>query len=197
MAHAVTMRDDDGIQTRKRARKGAACAACRRKKYVVCSFLHPTRLQLNYSLFNIRRRCDGGRPTCALCVQDSEPECVYTVLKLRPRTALLQLRIDELESQITALESTRAPNAVAQTKVLLHPGRASPSSIDIAWQPPSSCSSLKMQREYISQKFQALVRSRDTLDPLFGSWWKGNEQPPSGLVGLLCVNPPYLSKYTR
>ena len=142
----------------------------------------------------IRRRCDGGRPTCGLCVRDSEPECVYTILKLRPRKALLQLKIDELESQITALESIYTPDRAAKT--LPHPGRASLPPIDIAWQPQPPFLSFKIQHEYTSQKFQALARSRDTLDPLFGSWWKGNDQPPSGLVSLLCVDPPYCSTYS-
>ncbi|KDQ05596.1 hypothetical protein BOTBODRAFT_182399, partial [Botryobasidium botryosum FD-172 SS1] len=62
----------------KRIRKGAACNECRTK----------------------RCRCDGIRPTCGTCVRNNEPECTYNAMELRPRTVILQQRVDDLEAQL-------------------------------------------------------------------------------------------------
>lgn len=81
----------------KRARKGTACSTCRTRKYAPLP-LHPAPPAI--VIIHPRRRCNGGTPICSSCMRFDEPDCKYTVLKLRPRTSILQQKIDELEAQL-------------------------------------------------------------------------------------------------
>ncbi|KDQ16210.1 hypothetical protein BOTBODRAFT_257159 [Botryobasidium botryosum FD-172 SS1] len=146
---------------RKRAKKGTACTACRVKK----------------------RRCDGGKPSCTPCIRDSEPVCVYTVLKLRARTAILQDKVNQLEAQVTLLES--AFNAAdigldASTIFARITGRSAHSG---ASERSLSTASLKTQSKELLCQLQTQLQS-SASSPL-GSWWNTDEEPPSGLVAIL------------
>ncbi|KDQ21870.1 hypothetical protein BOTBODRAFT_26277 [Botryobasidium botryosum FD-172 SS1] len=139
-----------------RIKKGTACLACRSKK----------------------RRCNGAKPVCALCEYDSEPECVYAAMKVRPRTLILQEKIDKLEMQVGLAQSTLDTAG--------HINGGLKSNIKFPTSPAHSTGPMVSSRNSLSPlKSRSLQLLPACVDPLIGSWWTTDDPPPSGLITVL------------
>ncbi|KDQ21868.1 hypothetical protein BOTBODRAFT_26275 [Botryobasidium botryosum FD-172 SS1] len=138
----------------KRIKKGTACTACREKK----------------------RRCDARKPTCTSCIDDGEPECIYTVMKLKPRTVILQQRISRLEAQVDSLQASI--NLSAALGFML----PSQSAMQALQNEVSQSVGFGLQREYSSQ---VQLHLHGKIGPMLGSWWATGQHPPSGLITII------------
>ncbi|KDQ17115.1 hypothetical protein BOTBODRAFT_225273 [Botryobasidium botryosum FD-172 SS1] len=147
---------------KNRIQRGAACVACRTKK----------------------RRCNGARPACSSCVYDSEPECLYTPLNVKPRTLILQQKVNDLEAQVNLLQSLNLNAA----------GGSSGSALQLRHHSHTTTSSPRLSAGLGEQAFRSTVSSQmhspvatphepsTGIGPLIGSWWTTDEPPPSGLI---------------
>ncbi|KDQ05863.1 hypothetical protein BOTBODRAFT_39917 [Botryobasidium botryosum FD-172 SS1] len=141
----------------KRIRKGAACNGCR-----------------------VRRcRCDGERPMCGTCLHNNEPECTYNAMELRPRTAILQQRVDDLEAQLRLANEISNKIEIIRTRL--------PSASDLPMRVHSSGTSISplAPERYLDAAQHLQMQLISVVDPMFGSWWETEEQPPSGLITVL------------
>ncbi|KDQ18825.1 hypothetical protein BOTBODRAFT_28326 [Botryobasidium botryosum FD-172 SS1] len=147
-----------------RIKKGTACAACHTKK----------------------RRCNAGKPVCIRCIRNNEPECVYDVAPVQPRTVVLQQKILDLEAQIDILQSALAMGSdrvvstpQPQPSCLTLPQAAAPLDRDLS-------RSSRTSRVQLAENLQ--LELGNTTGGLMGSWWTTNEPPPSGLItGLIGI----------
>ncbi|KDQ14615.1 hypothetical protein BOTBODRAFT_335658 [Botryobasidium botryosum FD-172 SS1] len=132
----------------KRVKKGTACSACHARK----------------------RRCDAVKPKCGRCIHNQEQECVYTTLKFRPRTLILQQRIEGLEAQVALLQSTLGAT--------LH--------LDPIYKPRITALSTRLTNiRRLDTSSETLVPHSHGIDPSIRSWWSTDEPPPSGLIDVL------------
>ncbi|KDQ21869.1 hypothetical protein BOTBODRAFT_26276 [Botryobasidium botryosum FD-172 SS1] len=149
---------------KQRIKKGTACTACRAKK----------------------RRCNAAKPMCSLCVRDGETECVYVVMTTRPRTQILQQKIEDLETQVATLVRSN----IAAVDAGGHGGSNSTRFPRVATLPAHKLAATPLPYPSTSsasvfpQRHVQAVSAGD-IDPLIGSWWNTNDYPPSGLVTIL------------
>ncbi|KDQ21567.1 hypothetical protein BOTBODRAFT_207098 [Botryobasidium botryosum FD-172 SS1] len=162
----------------KRIKKGTACVACRAKK----------------------RRCDGVWPTCAQCIHDGEPECVNAVMKVTPRTLILQRKIAGLEAQVSLLQSASGASggidsdgaegaqdqasrtAVGHQVPLATRGRGASPGLDV----DLSCLSTAVFRAGVPRHSSVAHSRLGVSTPrLIGSWWATGDPPPSSLITTL------------
>ncbi|KDQ05829.1 hypothetical protein BOTBODRAFT_182176 [Botryobasidium botryosum FD-172 SS1] len=100
-------------------------------------------------------------------------------MELRPRTVILQQRVDDLEAQLRLANEISNKIEIIRTHL--------PSAADLPMRARSSGASMSplAPENYLdtAQLLQMQLVSR--VDPMFGSWWKTGEQPPSGLITVL------------
>ncbi|KDQ09507.1 hypothetical protein BOTBODRAFT_36913 [Botryobasidium botryosum FD-172 SS1] len=139
--------------TKKRVKKGDACTACHTKK----------------------RRCNAAKPMCSMCVYDNEPKCVYTILKVKPRTLILQEKINQLEAQISLLQSSSQLDT-RSTK------GTSPQPVVISVTPPSS-----NQGSIIAKRAKPLLPRAFQLEINISSndWCATGKPPPANIITIL------------
>ncbi|KDQ19386.1 hypothetical protein BOTBODRAFT_437969 [Botryobasidium botryosum FD-172 SS1] len=144
----------------KRIKKGTACTACRTKK----------------------RRCDGAKPRCTLCVHDDEPECTHTVMKVTPRTLVLQRRVADLEAQILSLQAALDATNIGSGSVVQQASHSTSAHRAGLVEVLNRNYDLPSSEKYIRNIHQELRLAQGRIPPLLGSWWSTNESPPSGLI---------------
>ncbi|KDQ08961.1 hypothetical protein BOTBODRAFT_540437 [Botryobasidium botryosum FD-172 SS1] len=131
----------------KRVKKGTACSACHARK----------------------RRCDAVKPKCGPCTRNREQECVYTTLKLKPRTLILQQKIEGLEAQVELLQST-----------------TDTARLNPIYNPHIRTLSTRFTRTgALDASSRTLVPHSHGIGTSIRSWWSTDEPPPSGLINVL------------